>query len=217
MDEQTGDFFLPQDSEQLMEPSNAPIIMPPPVEDGYEFAGGEAQEVSGDDIFFAGPPADNAAVLVPPPPAEYAPPPTDADPFGAPVLVSHEAAVVEEDAEEKEISPMAKWNQEWQVTLKERKEEENTTKAKLAETAAKEMEEFHAQRQIKRDTKMAKNRADEQQKLEAMEADLENDNSWQRVNKMVDFQQDESGNDVTRMRDVMLTLKNDTEKAAALA
>ena len=200
-------------------PIDQPIVMPPP-EEGFEFAGGEpVQEVAGDDLFFAGPPADNAAVLVPPPPEEYAPPPpTDADPFGAPVLVGHESAPVVAE-EEKEISPMAKWNQEWQVTLKERKDAENAARAKLSEQAGKDMEDFHAQRQVKKDTKMAKNRADEQQKLEAMEADLENDNSWQRVNKMVDFQQEtvEEGMDVTRMRDVMLSLKNDPAKAEALS
>jgi len=209
-----------------MEVTDEPIIMTP-TEEGFEFAGGgEAQDAGAEDIFFAGPPpTDNAAVFVPPPPPDELPPPTDADPFGAAVLVSNdatEAVVVEETPvmeEEKEISPMSKWNQEWQVILKQRKEDENEAKAKMAENAAKEMEEFQAQRQIKKDTKMAKNRADEQQKLEAMEADLENDNSWQRVNKMVDFQQDsmEEGNDVTRMRDVMLSLKNDTGKAAVLA
>ena len=224
MDEQTGDFFLPPDTPAEEQPSDT-IIMPPSSEEGYEFAGGEAPDAAGEDMFFASSaPVDNAAVLVPPPPPEYLPPATDADPFGAPVLVSHdppaEAPVVEEEEpEEKELSPMAKWNQEWQVVLKERKDEESACKSKVTEAAAKDMEEFQAQRQIKRDAKMAKNRSDEQQKLEAMEADLENDNSWQRVNKMVDYQQDtvEEGNDITRMRDVMLFLKNTPAKAEALA
>jgi len=204
---ETSDFFVSEEPEPMeAPPADQPIVMPPP-DDGFEFAGGEpAPPVIVDEPSpFYAPVDDNAAVLVPPPP------PTDADPFGAPVLVENDVE------EEKELSPMAKWNAEWHVTLKERKDEETAAKAEVAEAANKDMEDFHAQRQIKKDTKMAKNRADEQQKLEAMEADLENDNSWQRVNKMVDFQQDsvEEGLDVTRMRDVMLSLKNDTALADA--
>jgi Clathrin light chain len=65
---------------------------------------------------------------------------------------------------------------------------------------------------------MAKNRQDEQEKLEAIEADLENDNSWQRVCKMVDLSHDaaEGSADVSRMRDVLIFLKNDTTKALEL-
>jgi hypothetical protein len=79
------------------------------------------------------------------------------------------------------------------------------------------MEEFTAQREAKREAKMAANRADEQAKLEAIEADLENDNSWQRVCKMVELSHDSESADVKRMRDVMILLKNDTDKAAILA
>jgi hypothetical protein len=66
---------------------------------------------------------------------------------------------------------------------------------------------------------MAKNRSDEQQKLEDMEADLENDNSWQRVVKMVELQQDsvEGMRDSKRMIDVLIKMKNDPERAVALS
>merc|ERR1712226_716831 len=106
----------------------------------------------------------------------------------------------EEPTEPAEPSPMQKWNEEWQETLKKRKEEENECKAKYLEEARVEMEKFNAERELKRQGKMTKNREDEQAKLEAIEADLENDNSWQRVCKLVELSHDSAndGEDVKR-------------------
>jgi len=116
-------------------------------------------------------------------------------------------------------SPMQKWNDEWQETLKVRKDEENARKAELLEEAKVALEAFQKEREQKREAKMAKNREDEQAKLEAIEADLENDNSWQKVCKMVDLSHDSSkdSQDVKRMRDVLIYLKNDLTKAELLA
>ena len=113
---------------------------------------------------------------------------------------------------------MQKFNAEWQEILKERKDEENAKKAELVEAARVSMENFQKERENKRETRMAKNREDEQAKLEAIEADLENDNSWQRVCKMVELTHDgaEDGQDVKRMRDVMILLKNEPARAAAV-
>jgi hypothetical protein len=114
---------------------------------------------------------------------------------------------------------MAKWNREFQEVLKDRKEEENAAKAAHLEQARKDLEEFQAQREKKKEARMAKNRSDEQQKLEDMEADLENDNSWQRVVKMVELQQDsvDGMRDSKRMIDVLIKMKNDPERAVALS
>jgi len=116
-------------------------------------------------------------------------------------------------------APMSKWNKEFHEVLKTRKDEENSAKALAVESAQKELEEFQALREKRREGRMAKNRSDEQQKLEDMEADLENDNSWQRVNKMVELQQDtvEGARDKKRIIDVLIKLKNDEETAAALS
>ena len=121
--------------------------------------------------------------------------------------------------ESTEPSPMQKWNEEWQETLKTRKDEENARKAQFLEEAKVAMEQFHSEREKKREAKMAKNREDEQAKLEAIEADLENDNSWQRVCKMIELSHDstEKAQDVKRMRDVMIQLKNEPAKAEALS
>lgn len=118
-----------------------------------------------------------------------------------------------------EPSPMTAWNNEWQVTLKERKDEENATKAAAVEAAEAQLATFQTEREVKRESRISKNRSDEQDKLEAIEADLENDNSWQRVVKMVELNQDASdgAQDCGRMRDVMIFLKNDSDRAAILA
>lgn len=238
MDEQTAAFFMPP-AEDTPGDAPPPVMMAPapPEEDGYEFAGGPGD--GGDEAaLFAAPPSDDP-FAAPPSNDPFAAPPSDGpavasdgDVFFAGPSESTAAVMVLDDPSqpvvvgeeesalvEKEPSPMAKWNQEWQVTLKARKDEENQARAAMAEQAQKDMEEFQAQREIKRETKMSRNRAEEQSKLEAMEADLENDNSWQRVIKLVEFQQDteDKADDITRMRDVMIVLKNDTEKALALA
>lgn len=130
---------------------------------------------------------------------------------------------VEEDEddlpESNEPAPMTIWNNQWQVTLKERKDEENALKGAAVEKAETDISGLQAQREKKRESRISKNRGDEQEKLEAIEADLENDNSWQRVVKMVELNQDaaEVSKDCSRMKDVLILLKNDADRAAILA
>jgi hypothetical protein len=116
-------------------------------------------------------------------------------------------------------TPMAKWNEEWTATLLTRKEEENAIKAAHVDKAAEDIKAFLAEREKRREMRMAKNRSDEQDKLEAIEADLENDNSWQKVVKMIDLTQDsrEGAEDTSRMKDILVLLKNDTAKASAMS
>lgn len=200
----------------------APAEAPPATEDGgFALVGdagapsdaaafvGDVQEdmgfaaaPAGDDMGFAAPADDAPIILGAPPPMEpivLAPPPP---------VVEDVAPVVQE------ASAMKKFNEEWQATLATRKEEEDAAKAAMEEAAKVAMEEFQAKCAMKRDAKMAKNREDEQAKLEDIEADLENDNSWQRVSKMVDLTQDEEGQDTKRMRDIFILLKNETGLAA---
>lgn len=124
----------------------------------------------------------------------------------------------DEEEEAAEPTAMQAFNEGWQAILLERKDEENAKKAEILEAAQQSMDEFKAQRETKRDGRMATNRSDEQEKLEAIEADLENDNSWQRVCKMVELTHDstEGAADVGRMKDVMIGLKNDSTRALKL-
>lgn len=167
-----------------------------------------AEAPSGDDNVFALPPAEAAS---------------GDEPIvlgGAPDDAAAADALTEEATPPVDTgpSPMQKWNDEWQETLKTRKDEENTKKAEMLEASKIALENFQKEREMKRENKMAKNREDEQAKLEAIEADLENDNSWQRVCKMVELSHDstDESEDVKRMRDALIYLKNDAARAEVL-
>ena len=206
-DEQSADFFAPMEDEQT-----GAFFQP------MEESGGDATIILGaptETPEFAAPSDDYIGEIDAAPPAVLVPEPaTD-----APIILGGEAPVEDVADEGKEPSPMAKWNNEWQVTLKGRKDEENAAKGSAVEQAQADLAAFQAEREARREAKMAKNRSDEQDKLEAIEADLENDNSWQRVVKMVELSHDsaEGSSDCGRMRDVLISLKNDTERAAILA
>ena len=118
-----------------------------------------------------------------------------------------------------EPSHMQKWNDEWQITLNERKATEEAMQVEMEVAAKAYLVKFQADKEAKREAKMAKNREDEQAKLEAIEADLENDNSWQRACKMVELSHDGAAHqaeDVKKMRDILILLKNDVARASAV-
>ncbi|CAJ1959322.1 unnamed protein product [Cylindrotheca closterium] len=213
----------------------APPADAPPGEDGTMDQGFAFVGEGGEDAYDA-PPADDA-FAAPPADDAFAAPPAD-DPFGAPPADDAFAAPPAEDTpivlgapsemappeEPEEVPPpveasaMKKFNEEWQATLNERQSEEDTKKAEMVEAARLTMEQFKKDREAKREAKMSKNREDEQAKLEAIEADLENDNSWQKVSKMVELTHDgaEDAEDVKRMRDVLILLKNEPSRAEAV-
>jgi Clathrin light chain len=191
-----------------------------------------------DDFFFASAPSESLGDA----PIVLGPPPDDMNAFAAPPAdytggydnADYVGEVNEEGAPETtlmtqsedlaaepvstEPSPMQIWNDKWQETLLIRKDEETAAKALHMEEAKAALEVFQRERESKREAAMAKNREDEQAKLEAIEADLENDNSWQKVCKLVDLHaESDSATDVKRMRDVMILLKNEPTTAQALS
>mmetsp|Transcript_18413 Transcript_18413/g.38339 ORF Transcript_18413/g.38339 Transcript_18413/m.38339 type:complete len:165 (+) Transcript_18413:31-525(+) len=158
---------------------------------------------------FGAPPSDDAPIVLDPTPPEsedpiVMPPPA---PIDDPVVV--DPPIPHED----DTSAMATWNAEWMEKLSARKNKENEAKAKAIEQAGKDLEQFVAERDASRESKMSKNRSEEQVKLEALEADLESDNPWERVVKLVDLQQEGEGSDVSRMRSILIQLKNEPIKA----
>lgn len=236
-DEQTADFFQPMPDEAAPEvpaeapPADAPILMGPPSEEAPAFAAAPPEDAGfvGDVDATAAPPAEGAPILLGAPAEDAAPAfaaaPEDAgaEPIELPPAPVEEAIPAAEEPvvpeEPTGPTPMSIWNDEWQVTLKDRKDAENAKKAEVLEQAKAEMETFQAAREAKREARMKTNRSDEQEKLEAMEADLENDNSWQKVVKLVELSHEagDDSADVKRMRDVMILLKNDEKAATALS
>lgn len=234
-------FFAAPTVETADEDAAAPIILgdaPPapdyaPMGDDADYTAMGDAVVPGGGAFvgdvneadaFAVPPSDDPFAA---PPAEFgAPAPDGYDAFGAPPAAEDAPillggpppdAAVEDDVD-KGPSPMQKWNEEWTETLKNRKDEENNTKAEMLENSRLELKAFQQEREKKKQARIAKNREDEQAKLEAIEADLENDSSWQRACKMVELQHDstEKAEDVKRMRDTLIALKNNHGKALEL-
>lgn len=191
---------------------------PPPVGDMDVFAAPPAGDM--DAFGAAPPPVDDAFAAAPMDDAFGAPPPSEDAPIilGAPSEMPPPADAPPVPLEPMEPSAMQKWNAEWQETLNARQKEEDAKKAEMIEAARLSMEQFNKDREAKREAKMAKNREDEQAKLEAIEADLENDNSWQKVSKMVELTHDgaEDAEDVKRMRDVLILLKNEPSRAEAV-
>lgn len=243
-DEQTAEFFQPMPDEAAPEvptevpPADAPILMGPPSEEAPAFAAAPPEDAGfvGDVDATAAPPAEDAPILLGAPAEDSAPAfaaaPEDAgaEPIELPpapveeaIPAADAAMMIPEDPvvpeEPTGPTPMSIWNDEWQVTLKDRKDAENAKKAEVLEQAKAEMEAFQAAREAKREARMKTNRSDEQEKLEAMEADLENDNSWQKVCKLVELSHEagDDSADVKRMRDVMILLKNDEKAATALS
>eukprot|EP00574_Skeletonema_japonicum_P005084 CAMPEP_0201714024 /NCGR_PEP_ID=MMETSP0593-20130828/655_1 /ASSEMBLY_ACC=CAM_ASM_000672 /TAXON_ID=267983 /ORGANISM="Skeletonema japonicum, Strain CCMP2506" /LENGTH=230 /DNA_ID=CAMNT_0048203249 /DNA_START=71 /DNA_END=763 /DNA_ORIENTATION=+ len=228
MDDQTGDFFNPP---EVTDDTYAAFAAPPAAEDdnvGDVYYGSTPAAVDDSAAFF-NPPAVIEDISTDPAPIILgAPAPIDDQP--APTAAGVEN--VEDDDEEEDVSPaaagtgfssseptpMQKWNDEWQQTLLARKDEENAKKASDVETARAEIEAFQAEREKRREARMVKNRSEEQDKLEAIEADLENDNSWQKVVKMIELNQDssEGAENTGRMRDVLVLLKNEPQRAEGL-
>lgn len=226
MDEQTGDFFNPPEADDAY----AAFAAPPTEDDNV-----------GDVYYGTMPDESNAAFFNPPVEDisnEPAPiilgepvPPITSDFEDQPAPTAAGVENVEDDDDDdaaaggavggfssSEPTPMQKWNDEWQQTLLARKDEENAKKASDVETARAEIEAFQAEREKRREARMVKNRSEEQDKLEAIEADLENDNSWQKVVKMIELNQDssEGAENTGRMRDVLVLLKNEPQRAEGL-
>ncbi|KAL7534597.1 hypothetical protein ACHAXR_005979 [Thalassiosira sp. AJA248-18] len=221
-DEQTADFFMPPAEDAAAFAAPASSGEDSQIGDIYYGTAPDAQ--TGD---FFNPPAEEAAPVGDAPIVLAPAPEGDAMGFAAPTGVMEDVSDDEEDAAgaaptdlvPAEPTPMAKWNDAWQTTLLTRKDDENAMKASTVEKAREEIAAFQAEREKRREARMAKNRSDEQDKLEAIEADLENDNSWQRVVKMIELNQDSSDGavDTGRMKDVLVLLKNEPAMADALS
>ena len=234
-DEQTGEFFQPMPDDAAPEvpaeapPADAPILMGAPDDGAPDFAAappedagfvGDVDATAADAVFVPEPPVEDAAPAFAAAPEDAGAEPIELPPADDEAAPADDGAMILPVPEEPTgPTPMSIWNDEWQVTLKDRKDEENAKKAEMLEKAKADLETFQAAREAKREARMKTNRSDEQEKLEAMEADLENDNSWQKVVKLVELSHDSADDsaDVKRMRDVMILLKNDEKAAAALS
>ena len=124
-DQSSAAFFAPMVDDASTQPSlgEEPIVLGPPADEPSSFANPSTEyigeidaappAVAMDEPMVLPPPADEPLVMPPPPVAE-----------STPFMVPVEEAEEDYTEEGSELSPMAVWNNEWQVTLKERKDEE---------------------------------------------------------------------------------------------
>ena len=103
------------------------------------------------------------------------------------------------------------WSAQWSQTLSTRRANEEAAKSERLKEAAESVEKFEVQARATREAKMSKNRSEEQVKLESLEADLDSDNPWERVVKLVDLQMDEE-EEKGRMRSILIQMKNEPVK-----
>jgi hypothetical protein len=225
MSEDHDDFFAAPPADPTASFDNddaAPIVLGDPQPGSFDSSDAYNQQQSHIGDIHEAPSTDDAPILLgsEQQPSSYDDYPIDhvnSNDSGAPPAADDDAFGLV--ATSTEPSPMQVWNAEWQELLLVRKQEEDTRKKELADAAQEIKAQMQVEREQKREAKMGKNREDEQAKLEAIEADLENDNSWQRVCKMVELSHDSSQKtaDVKRMRDLLIKLKNDTSKAVELS
>eukprot|EP00559_Dactyliosolen_fragilissimus_P009099 CAMPEP_0184872620 /NCGR_PEP_ID=MMETSP0580-20130426/41396_1 /TAXON_ID=1118495 /ORGANISM="Dactyliosolen fragilissimus" /LENGTH=554 /DNA_ID=CAMNT_0027375451 /DNA_START=17 /DNA_END=1678 /DNA_ORIENTATION=- len=98
-----------------------------------------------------------------------------------------------------EKSYVEKWNDEYQRILRQRDNDENVVKEMCLSRAKEHLVEAKIRREKIRMAKASINKNKEEERLKSIEADLENDISWNRVVKMIDLSQNESCTDCDRM------------------
>jgi len=192
------DSFMPPSSDSFVsdaspEPSFAPDFVPP-------------------EPSFA-PPEPSIA---PEPSFASPPPPPDSGMDGGMVFASVDEPAADMGAmdmpsPEHMSSALDAFHRKWQAELLAKDEAETSAKLAAVASARAELEKAETERQALREANMTKNRSEEQLLMEQIEADLEAENPWARIIKLVDLQTEhsESSNDVSRMRQIFIQLKNE--------
>jgi hypothetical protein len=181
------------------------------------FAADAGAEVQEEDPF--GAPADESAAD-----AEISGGGEDEDPFGAAEPANDDAGGFQPMQDEDpmampepvdngipEVNKLTEWEAEWEQELMAKNAEQEQTASANREQAAKDLEQFNAEKDTAREANQSKNRNEEQVLLEQLEADLDSDNPWERVVNLVDIEarDNDDKSDVSRMRQLFIQLKTE--------
>mmetsp|Transcript_42809 Transcript_42809/g.87496 ORF Transcript_42809/g.87496 Transcript_42809/m.87496 type:complete len:165 (+) Transcript_42809:75-569(+) len=155
------------------------------------------------------PPSEEEEVVVLPPAV-----PEESAPAAAVPVVEDEPAAVDDT--------LAKFNAEWEAKLAEKREAEFEMQKAARANAEEERAAWNTQRDIRLKAKKDSNRSEEQVLQEALESEVENSKTWERVSKLIDAGEsaDGKGSDTSRMRKLFIQLKSeplDVTRAAAAA
>eukprot|EP00658_Telonema_sp_P-2_P080277 TRINITY_DN7957_c0_g1_i1.p1 TRINITY_DN7957_c0_g1~~TRINITY_DN7957_c0_g1_i1.p1 ORF type:complete len:185 (+),score=62.81 TRINITY_DN7957_c0_g1_i1:197-751(+) len=103
---------------------------------------------------------------------------------------------------------LAEWRAANSAKLAERAAQSATDLAKMHEEAKNARDLFYEQRKTSTEASAKANREEEASTKEAKDALAQKDNLWESVTDMIDLQAKGDGKDVTRMRSVMISMKN---------
>merc|ERR1711934_270197 len=106
--------------------------------------------------------------------------------------------------------PLAEWRAQNRADMEERA---SASKAQLDEIVAQaqsDRDAFYAQRQPTLDATKKANREAEASLKDSRASDAVKDNLWESVTELVDLQAKQDGSDISRMRQTMLAMKNET-------
>jgi len=146
--------------------------------------------------------------------ADFMPPAADIPelPDTVPAVDPYPAAEVKTEEPDELTIFMAKWESQ----LVEKRQHEDSVLQEALSAAAQQKEQLDAERTTRRARKMESNRAEEQAFMEAQEESSDSDNVWERVLSLVEVQQDvkEATNDTSRMRKILIELKNEQHLGA---
>lgn len=108
-----------------------------------------------------------------------------------------------------------KFTREWNMQFRERCEAKDKAamekKQEILKAAREELAAWIEERQKKLRTKAEMNREEEAKFIEGNKEDLNCANPWERVNKLVELNA-EGEHDLSRMKQVMIRMKNDVAK-----
>lgn len=119
-----------------------------------------------------------------------------------------DAPVASKEEKTEEASVLVKFRANWRNRCIEKDREGAEKKKELVEKAQEALNDFNATREDHKSRRKATNRDSEKDFLAQIDSEKESDNSWSRVVGMVDTKDDADGADISRMRSILIQLKN---------
>ena len=112
-----------------------------------------------------------------------------------------------------ESNKLTEWEAQWAIELAAKDAEAQGVTAAAIEKANVDLEQFNLEREKTKEAKQESNRTREAAMQEQMEADLESANPFERVVKLVEIDakqaKDSTASDMSRMRSLLVKLKNE--------
>jgi len=106
--------------------------------------------------------------------------------------------------------PLAEWRAQNRAEMEERAAASKAQLDDILAQAQSDRDAFYAQRQATLDATKKANREAEASLKESRASDAVKENLWESVTELVDLQAKQDGSDISRMRQTMLAMKNET-------